>query len=167
MKELIQKIKSWWLTLALREKQAVAVGGSLLAIFLVYECMLSPLMDHVAEMRRQISSDQETLTWMQTADKEIAKVHGANKPNSQTLTPVVLLSVMQKEINHAGLTQYMSQLKQANNDAIQVQFQKISFDKLVSLLLAVLNEQNVNIAQFTVTADNQPGIVNADIVLKI
>lgn len=167
MHEQIIKMKSWWSGLALREKQSLLLGGMVLSVFILYACLLSPLWTSVSDLREQISSDQETLGWMQAANKEIQAAARKNAGHTQVLTPVVLLSVLQKQINHAGLDQYLTQLKQANNESIEVQFKKVSFDKLASLLITLLREQPVSLERFSIVAENESGVVNAEIMIKI
>lgn len=167
MKEATIKLKSWWAGLALREKQGVALGGILLGLFIIYECTLSPLYTSVSDLREQITADQEILVWMRATDKEIQKAESGSRRKTKVLSPVMLLSVMQKQINHAGLDQYLTQLKQTNNQAVEVHFQKVSFDKLASLIIKVLKEENVSISQFSIAAENEPGVVSANLVLGV
>lgn len=167
MKESWAKLKEWWFNLALREKQALILGMSLLQIFIVYQFIWLPCTNHVSTMRARILKDQKILTWMRAADKEIAKVEGQSKSKSKVVSPVVLLDLLQKQINSAGLEQYLSQLKQANNEAIEMHFQKVDFDKMVRLLTTISKEQHISIIQMSVLAESTPGKVNAEVILKL
>ena len=168
MKEAWGKLKEWWLTLALREKQAVALGGALLGLFIFYQFMWMPYLHYVDAMRVRIKTQEKTLVWMQAADKEINKIESQSKNKSKSLTPVILLGFLQKQINQAGLEQNLTQLKQATNESIELHFQKVAFDKLIMFLIAVIREQSVMLTQMSVTTEkNIPGMVNADIILKL
>lgn len=167
MKEHWLKAKEWWAGLSLREKQAVAGGGVFLAIFIVYQWIWSPLVSQAAMMRKRIVTQQKSLLWMQAADKELQKAQGQSQTRNKSASPVVLLSVIQKQINHAGLESSLSQLKQASNESIEVHFQKVEFDKLVAMLTFLIKAQSISIAQMSVMAEGTPGIVNADVVLRI
>ena len=61
------KLKEWWNALAIREKQAVALGGLLLTIFIAYAGIWSPFAADVSDMRDRIQSQEKVLTWMQAA----------------------------------------------------------------------------------------------------
>lgn len=165
MKELWVKIQAWWMSLALREKQAISIGAALLVLFIVYQWIWSPYLEHVDTMRKRIISDQKTLSWMQTADKQIQSLETQGKSKTKSISPVALLSQMQKQINRSGLEQFLTQLKQTTNEAIEVHFQKIEFDKFIKMLASFMQEQDVTIVRMTITA-NTPGYVNADIVMK-
>ena len=167
MNEQWMKLKEWWSNLSLREKQAVGSGGSVLTVFIFYQLMWSPFLDHMALMRKKIQTDGKVLIWMEAADKQIQKVEGQAKPTTKTITPVILLGLLQKQINHAGLGQYLSNMKQGSNESVDIHFQKVEFDKLMTLLIAVIKEHHVFITQMSVTADITPGVVNADLTLSL
>jgi general secretion pathway protein M len=167
MKEYSLKLKEWWLSLALREKQALALAMALLLIFIAYQWIWSPIAEQASNMRRRIATQEKTLVWMQTADKELQKVEGQSNNKNKASSPIVLLSLMQKRINQAGLDGSLTQLKQATNETIEMHFQKSEFDKLITMLTAVIKQQSASIMQMSVVAGDEPGIVNADVVLKL
>ncbi|EKD71205.1 MAG: General secretion pathway protein M [uncultured bacterium] len=167
MKEQWLKIKEWWSTLAAREKQAVMVGSIFLSVFIVYQFMWSPLLNHLDVMRKRIKTDGDTLVWMQAAEAKIKKIDSETKQSSHIISPVALMSVLQKQIESVGLAQNLSEIKQESNDSVAVHFQKVEFDKLIVFLATTVREQHIIISQFTAIADATPGLVNADIVLKI
>ncbi len=166
MKENILKIKEWWSGLASREKHAISIGGVLTATFIVYQWMLAPFYLYVADMRERIQSQEKLLVWMQAADADLAKAQQTSQGQGTKTTPIDLLSAMQKKITTAGLAQSLTQLKQANNDSIEIQFQKVSFDKMISLIIDTLKEQKVTITQMTVSTVTNTGSVNVTVVLK-
>lgn len=174
MQQLIQQLqaywkksKDWWSTLAWREKQALAAGGVVVALFLVYEVIWSPIVDGAANMRKRIEVDQKNLAWMQAADKEINKLEGQSREKVKTVAPVALLALLQKKVAQAGLDEAAVQLKQASNDSIELHFQKVPFDSIMKLLLATAKDYNVTIIQMSAVAETTPGVVNADVVLRI
>lgn len=167
MKEHWLKAKEWWASLALREKQALAIGAVSLFIFIVYQGIWSPLVDQATSMRKRIVAQQKTVVWMQAADKALQKAEGEKSERKQSTSPVVLLAVMQKQINQAGLDAALTQLKQGANETVEMHFQKVEFDKLITLLMHTIKTQRVSLAQLSASAEGSPGIVNADIMLKL
>lgn len=161
-----EKLKEGWAHLALREKQAVVLGGSVLGMFMVYQFIWTPYLDHVAAMRKRLDTVQKTLVWMTATDKEIKKRESHSKSKNNPMSPVAFMSHLQKQIRQARLEQYLTQLKQTSHDSIEMHFQKIEFDKLIFLLTTVIKEQPVSITQMSAIAENSPGVVNADVVLK-
>lgn len=167
MNETSMKIKEWWAGLAVRERQAISIGLCVVGIFIVYQWIWTPYLNHVDTMRKQISTDQKTLAWMQAADQEIQKVEGKSKGKNKITTPIVLLSVLQKQIKSAGFDKVLTQLKQTTNDTIEVGFRKIEFDKLMKFLITMTSDQGVTITQMSATSENLPGIVTAEILIKV
>src|SRR5262245_43146919 len=145
MKELWIKLKEWWSTLALREKQAVSIGAALLILFITYEWIWTNALESVEEMREKIISGQKTLVWMEEADKQIKKMEGQSQTKSHATSPVELLSQIKKQIQRAGLEPNLTQLKQSTKDSIEVHFQRVEFDKLMGMLGVVIKEQNISI----------------------
>lgn len=161
------KINDWWSALALREKQAVAVGGGALFIFLLYAIIWSPLSNGAASLRSRINTEQKTLAWMQAADKQLQKAEKETNTKSKAVSPVVLLSLLQKQISDAELDQQLTQMKQATNDSIEMHFQKVDFDKVMQLLINVVKSYNVSISQLSAVSLSSPGITNIDVVLRL
>jgi len=166
MKESWAKLKEWWANLAQREKQAVMAGSSLLGLFIVYQWMWTPYLDHIASMRERIASDQKTLLWMQSADQVLQKAENKSIAKNKPVTLVVFLSQMQKQVKQSGLEKFLTQLKQSSNDSIEVHFQKVEFEKLIKFLATVMKTYPVSISHMTLVAAESSGYVNADIVIK-
>lgn len=166
MKENIIKLKEWWSGLGLRERKAIGLATIALSVFILYQFVWSPLDEAASALRKEIASSEKNLVWMQNANNEIKKHTQQNKPNEKVSSPVVMLGLLQKEIDHAGLQQYLTQLKQNNNDAIEIHFQKVQFDALMKLLLEVSQKHGAEIIQMSAVTD-APGLVNADILVKV
>jgi general secretion pathway protein M len=167
MKEYWHKAKNWYAALEQRERRAVLVGGSSVMFAVLYFGIWSPMVNHVDDMRKRIVTDQKTLTWMREADEKIKQLAATETTSQQAVTPVQLLTLLQMQINQAGLRDALKEMKQASNDAIQLHFKNVSFDQLIKLLMSVLKNSHVAISQFAATAETTPGMVNADVMLTI
>lgn len=166
MKEWQMKFNEWWRNLSLHEQRVVAVGGAIAGSLLFYLIIWQPYLDRLETMRKQIQTEYKTLAWMQAADKEVNKLEKQTTKGA-TMTPIALLSVLQKQVDEASLATTLTQLKQATQDSVEMHFQKVYFDQMINLLIKVIKEQNVSITHLSVIADATPGIVNADIVLTL
>src|SRR5690349_11539379 len=109
MNEISVKIKEWWNGLATREKQTVSIGLGLITLFIIYQWIWTPYLNHIADMRKQMVTQQKTLQWMKAADKEIQKVVSPSNGKNKTVTPIVMLSILQKQIKKAGFEEYLTQ----------------------------------------------------------
>lgn len=153
-----------WNNLNLREKQMLSLGSLVIVSLLIYFFLWSPLDSSVSNLRNQIEHDQELLTWMQDANKQIQSI---GKTSAPTLRPKgSLLSTIQKEVNRSPLAKNLNQLHQADNDSVQVSFQKVNFDQLMIWLIDFSKRENLTITQIVITPSHVSGIVTADLILK-
>lgn len=166
MKEKWLKIKETWSQLASREQQMLIMGGIAVTIFVIYQFIWSPLLNATASLRERIVAQEKTLRFMQTADKKIRQAGTINFSKKEPLSPVLLLSALQKQVDKAGVAQYLTQLKQANNDQIEMKFQKVVFDDAMSLIISMSKEESVRIVQMTVLPLNNPGVVDMDLFIR-
>ncbi len=157
-------MKEWWQNLALREKQILALGSAVVLLFVLYEIIWSPFTDKISNMRTRVHDNQKLLTWMQNADKTMQTLTKSSNTKSQQLTGS-LLGTMQTEINKSPLARHVTQLRQAENDSVQMNLQKVDFDKLIGFITDLSNRYGLIVSQITVTPTATPGEVMADIVI--
>jgi general secretion pathway protein M len=167
MKEQWIKLKEWWLSLAIREQQALTIGGAALSIFIIYQFVWAPFTDHVSILRQQITSKEKLWAWMEKTDKQIQDVQSRTKGRGKVLSPVVCLSFLQKKIQQARLESHLSQLRQVSADSIEMHFQKVEFDKFIRLLTRVVMDQGIAVSQLSIRIESTPGIVTADVMFRI
>lgn len=167
MPDFLHSMTARWQSLALREKQAVALGGACLALILFYVVLLSPLLTHVDKLREQLIANQKTLQFMQSAQKQIAASEGDDEAAPITVSPVEFLSSFQEQLNKAGLAASVTQMKQRSDDTIAVSFKQVGFDRLMRLFLTLIKSERVTIDQFSVQSSATPGVVDVELVLKL
>ena len=165
--EQSDKVKAWWSRLTLQEKGAVSVGGSVLGLFLFFVLIWSPFLSHLDTMRKRIKSDESALSWMQGADVKIQAIESQEKDSTKSISPVALMSELQKQVNQNALGQSLTQLKQVSNDTIEMDFKQVEFDKVITFLTSTIKEHRVSIDQFSATAGGAPGLVDIQMVLKL
>lgn len=158
-------MKDWWLNLSLREKQTLAFGGLIISLLLLYQLIWSPWMHKLASLKTQVKHARELLTWLQQADQQLQTVtHPPQINNSHTMEST--LSILQDTLKKSPFAQQVAQLRQAENDTVQVTLQKVSFDWLIKLLLDLWEQNNLIVSQINVTPTNIPGEVTADVMLQ-
>lgn len=167
MKEQWQKLKDWYTQLEQRERHAVAVGGVAIFFALLYLGVWSPLMNSADTMRKRITAQQKTLAWMQSAEAKLKRLGSVSTQSSGSLSPVAMLTLLQNQIDAAGLRESLTELKQAGADSVQLQFKNVSFDKLIALLTVVIKKHQVNVSVFNASAESRPGLVDVNIILKL
>ncbi len=158
-------MKEWWQNLALREKQILALGALVVLLFVLYEIIWSPFTNKISSMRTEVQTNQKLLKWMQNADQLIQTLTKNSKTKSSQLTGS-LLSLMQTEVNKSTLASHVTQLRQGENDSVQMNFQKVDFDALIIFLTDLANRYGLIVSQVTITPTHLPGEVMADVVVR-
>lgn len=159
-------MNEWWLNLSLREKQIISAGALAVVIFLLYLILWLPLSNRVVNLREQIVRDQKLLLWMRDANQRIQDVEKNLQNKKPTESNASLLNIIQKQINKSTFVSSLNQLKQAENDSVQLSFNNVDFDRLIQWLTELWQQQGIVISQMSVTASGTPGVVNTDFILK-
>ena len=160
----MKEMKDWWLNLALREKKMVTLGAIVVALFLVYKILWSPLVDANNNLRTRVLHNQETLSWMRQADQRIQALLKTSEKNVSATGS--LLGIIQTDLHQSGLATEVSELHQADNDSVAFSFKKIEFDQLIIFLTTLWEKQGLLVSQITVAPGNGPGEVAAEVTIK-
>lgn len=153
-------MKRVWQNLSFREKKAAFIGGTVLGCFILFSAW-EFLANQVSDLREHVTHNQKLLTWMQQADTELQKAHVSS--NSHTANP---MTAVQTAINQSTLTTHVNQLKQSDNNSIQLNFKEANFDAIIQLLTQLSQQQQLNVKQAQFTNSKTPGIVNASLTLE-
>jgi general secretion pathway protein M len=160
-------MKEWWNNLALREKRIVSAGILTLAALLVYLILWLPLDNAVTGLRTQIHQNQELLTWMRDADKHLQTLSLTTQPKPKSTSSGSILTIVQNQINRTTLVSSLNQMHQVDTNSVQLTFQKVDFDQLVTWLIQLNQQHGIVITQMNVIPSPTPGVVAADLVLKM
>lgn len=159
-------MKEWWNNLALREKQTVSLGALALVFLLLYLIIWVPFSNKLDSMRSKIKHDQQLLSWMKETHTRIQSTEKQQQKKNTIPSGTSLLSLIQHKINQTTLVSNLSQLRQSENDSVQLSFNNVDFDKLIEWLTQLWQQQGVTISQMTVTASTTPGLVTTEMTLK-
>jgi type II secretory pathway component PulM len=156
-------MKEWWNSLSLRDKRIGLTGLLILVIAILYSLIWNPLIKENERLRERVQQNNELLAWMKTASEKIqvlqknVPLHSASQSS---------LSIVQDELKKSGLTEHFTDLKQSENDSVQLHFQAIHFDALIQWLIKIGQEQDLITSQINVIPVDATGIVNGEMTLK-
>lgn len=160
-------MKEWWMNLGLREKQFVSSGSLIILLFLLYEIMWAPISYHNDDLRNEILRNQKLLIWMQQADHRIQATQKMLQRNTTIKTPAALLSILQKEVKQSPIANNLNQINQAENNSVQMTFQKVNFDLLAKWLTDLWLKHGLSVSQMTATPNGAMGIVDATVTISL
>src|SRR3990167_3045595 len=158
-------MKEWWMNLSLREKQTISMGGFIIILFLLYEIIYSPFTHKIARLRQEVQHNHELLNFMKNTDQQLRTLTKTSQENQSRLQGS-LLSAMQNEISQSPFARQVTTLHQAENNSVQLNLQKISFDQLITWLTTLSKQYGFIVSQITITPIKKPGEVHANMVIK-
>ena len=158
-------MKEWWINLGLREKQAVSIGSLFIILFILYEIIWAPLSDRNDSLRTEIQHNQKLLTWMQEADSHIQSTQKLLEKNTSGQNSAALLGLLQHEIDQSPFAKNLLQMNQAENNSVQLTFQKINFDAFIKWLTVLWQQHGLTVSHMTIKPNGSLGIVDANVVI--
>lgn len=165
IKMLVEKLEARFQSLQTREKRMVLLGGAAVLGFTLYAGFFAPLFEANAGLRETIPTLQKQLAALQAFDHDLKQV-GVKEQAEKVSSPVALLTSLQKGLTAAGLFSENTRIKQVSHDAISVHLAQVSFDKMMTWLIAAQKDQAIRIGQFTAHASMAPGTVDADLIVN-
>jgi general secretion pathway protein M len=155
-------MKEWWISLTLRDKRIAILGGVVVIIASLYAVVLQPLMNANKTLREEVQQNKALLVWMQKANDQLQQLQ--KKPihtNNHSL-----LSRVQNELNKTPLMNQLKDLKQSEYGSVQLHFQTVSFDELMTWLINIEHEQKLVVSQIHIDSMETPGVVSGEMVLN-
>ncbi|HSW92860.1 MAG TPA: type II secretion system protein GspM [Gammaproteobacteria bacterium] len=157
-------MKEWWMNLPLHEKRALFLGSVIVILFILYEMIWSPLSDTNDNLRMRIGHGQDTLRSMQQTDELISHLQ-KNALQKKQQTTQSILGTVQDEVNDSPFAKHVNQLRQSDNQTVQMSLNQVDFDGLLVFLMKLWKSHAIIVSQITVTPAGSPGEVNVDVVL--
>ena len=162
-----QAALQFWSKRDKREQQTLMIGGAVVGVLLIYAAIISPVFQHLSDLRETIQHDEKTLAWMRGMDNAIAQYADQPIEAQKELTTIDALATLQKAVQTSPLADGLTSLKQNNSNSIELHFQRISFDALMRFLGKLLKANALTLTSFSSTASDTPGVVNADMILSV
>lgn len=164
----MNQLKMLWASLDDRQKKWATIVGAVLGFLLYYLAVWEPIHDNVLRLRQQITSDQALLVWMKEAQQTIKKSK-AQAPKTQTATTpnnTSLLTLAEQSVKKQQLAGSIKEIKQVNNDNVQLRFDKVVYVDFIKWLDQFQAENRVSIEKVKIRHTDVAGTVNADLVIQ-
>ena len=140
----------------LRLKGAGAVIGLLLGWLLVWQ----PLQAQHTRLNQEVSQQAELLAWMNNAADTLREHPTAGA--TDTTRAELQQSISQQAQQHAiGITR----IQTLPDGRVQLNLDQCQFDTLLDFL-SQLNNRYISVQQVTISRDQEPGAVRANLILK-
>jgi general secretion pathway protein M len=150
-------MRAWFESLAARERWILVAGGFLAVVIVVWWLVLTPLRTGSASLRAAIESKQRLLL-----DLSRLESTGASGPVAKNSGETLVVVVSNTAQQH-GLQ--LARSRPNGPSGVDVTFQAVPFDVLVTWLLALHGSYGVEVESASLSSAREQGLVNGQLSL--
>lgn len=158
-------MRAWWDGLQQRERLMVGVGGSLLALLMLYLLVLEPAVMALEGMRERVDQQKELQLWMRDSQVRIRALE-ANQRTAPVRDNRSLFTVIDQEIRRHNLGTSLTSLEPSGTDQVSLGFDAVPFDQLVYWLDQMETQGVALIDSLAISRGEEPGKVEARLTLR-
>ncbi len=159
----MQKLKDWFYSLSTRERLMVG-GGSVVVVLVAIFTVLGPFYGTVKERGEKVAQKEGDLAWMRSIAGEMLALN-ASAPSIGTPSGESLVVLIDRAARECGLSSALTGQTPNGETGIRVRLESAEFDKLMVCLGSLQQVHAVNVESATIDRTEQPGLVNASLVL--
>lgn len=165
MNKIQSNIKKWWHTLASREQKIVAIGGTIATILIIYVLIWQPFSGAVNNAKKDMINKRNLVTWMQHATARITTLRKSGTIR-QNIGNTSLLTFVDNSLRSNNLNRYVTQIKQADDNKVSLNFNRAPFDELISWLTKIWQQDGINTTSATFQKTDKQGLVKTSLILS-
>lgn len=153
-------MKNYLNTLNERERWMVISSVVCVIAYIYYLFLYSPLSNRVAEQSIQLIEKRDTLAWMRKIREQS---HTTNKKES--LNNGQLLTLLATQLKSNQTLKFPYQLQQTGSGDIQLTFDTVPFQMLMTWLIKINQQYSITMKQFDVDRTESPGVTKLMIIM--
>ena len=159
-----EELKTWYLSLERRERQALAAGAVSLTLLLVYASVVHPFFSAMHSAETRVEERQSLLEWMRPVAVQIQALRGQQPSGLQPGQS--LLGTVDHSAAEAGFGTALKQVQADSDGSVRVQMQGAGFDNLVRWLERLHRQYGISVSALTAQRGSGPGTVDATLTLQ-
>lgn len=145
-----------------RERRLVSVAAVVLAVFLPYTLIWSPLANRAETLQDQVAKQSEQLQWMRSAVQEIRQLKGSSGALSSGKP---LLSQIEQTASRSRLRETIRKIQPEGERGARIWMDNAAFDDVL-LWLDQLHKQGIDVVDMSVERQAEPGRANIRLLLE-
>lgn len=154
-----QRIWAWYESATPREQRYLKIGAGVVGALLIWLLLVSPLMTFSASARADYLQQRETVAWMQ------ANRHRVGGPALQPRAPgESLLGIANQTARAVGIS--FRRYQPTGDNGLNLWLESVPFNQLMPWLETLERNHGVVADELTITRRDEPGLVDARIVLE-
>ena len=151
-------LRDWYAGLAEREQRFVLSGGSAAGV-LVLAGLIWQLGTSVSKAEERVDRRRQDLAWIESVTPRLQASPAARPGEPLTIA-------VDRMAREGGLADKLASVEPASTGALRARFTGASFDALTLLLARLQKERGVVTESASVSATDEPGLVDATLVLR-
>lgn len=163
--KILSTFSSWWQLRSRQERIILSIGGGIIASTLFYTLVMVPLKNNIEDLEKQWRSNRELASWI--APRLAYLKTKDSLQGGKLIDPTVLLTTIDAAVRQSDLSGAVVEVSQTDKNGVQIRFQAVSVDNLLSWLAIQKVNHNINVAQFIAQKIKTKGLADATVVLKI
>lgn len=144
-----------------RERYLLLLTGLVLAFYIFYTLLYSPLANSVVRKQLILFENKQTLLWMEGV---YAQHHKIQRP--EVLSSEKLLYLLSNQLKTSNLKDFAYQIEQTGSGDIHLTFAQVAYNEFLQWLWFFCGKHALIVKQFTATAKNYSGVVKISVTLS-
>lgn len=144
-----------------REQTTLLIGALLVALYVLWIALLSPLNNKREQLIRTTTSTQQSLGRVQVLARQFEQL--AQQSNQASVAGDNLSGLIDASLRDNGMT--MSSFIPGTNGEVRVRIDKVATEPLMQWLYDLESKYHIAIRELSITASNDPGQVSINLRL--
>jgi len=157
---MIARLQEYLQRLSPRERWMV-LGGGLVAVLLLIIAIVTPLQSRVSATEARVVKKRGDLVWLRAVAPQLSSLQSVRHP---TLNESLVVLV-DRTAHEAGFAKSLVGSQPSGDGGLNVRFEKMPFDQLVTWLSTLHEQYGVRVDSATVDSASEAGTVSAVLVL--
>jgi general secretion pathway protein M len=158
---MLVPLRQYFLKLSRRE-QRIALLGAVAAGLLLILAILLPLQHSVGALEQRVERKRDDLLWLRSMAPQLSGLRTSAAPQLHES----LVVLVDRTARQSGLEHALAGSQPSGNGGLNVRLEQASFDALVAWLAQLRDSSGIRVESAVVDAGNNPGTVNASLVLR-
>jgi general secretion pathway protein M len=153
-------VKKYWQDFSERERETVIAGVLIVVIYIFYAWGYSPLRTSLSKNLEALQEKKATLQWLESVKPFASKIS-----RKESLTNSQLLTLLSDELKTNISRDFPYQLQQTGSGEIQLSFEQVPFEYLISWLTSFQKKHSITIKQVNVEKLPTSGLIKVLLVI--